>query len=179
MVSRFVSWELWREFSDNTEPPFLSVPGNQELVDRVLNSKSPSPSTLSPLDEAELQEAQDQSRHAPPFDDGTVVKAFRISRDADTEATVAQFRNWLIQFKRGPDRRKLASAFKPQPGRKNLDAHLKAIAVRRLKLAEYSRQEAENMLGLKRYALKDFWRKHHSMIAAKLAECQKMLATIG
>jgi hypothetical protein len=166
VVADMLDWEIWREFEGNTSPPFLSVKEHEERISSVLDLTTlPKDSQLEPLKNVSLPDAAKRNNGlSSGVDEGVRVHAFEIERDEPTEVTVKRFRNWLVQHKRTL----LAQYARPgsghtwiaavkgrfaNRGRLSFDAALRALAVRRLKMAGFSREEAERKLQLKRYAL--------------------------
>jgi hypothetical protein len=162
-------WELWREISD--APSFLSSEENRERVEKAKAARNLKPAEFPPLKEIPVDRALRFEKARQEFVNnlqnpgghrliwqGMSVHAFLISRDEMTEDTVCQFRNWLVKFKSQPDPRVCMSMAKKidirfREGRKSIDALLCALAVRRLKMAGFSREDAERKLNLKRYLL--------------------------
>ena len=162
-------WELWREISDG--PAFLGLQENRKRIEKAKAARNLKPAEFPPLDEIPVDRALRFEQEIQKFVknlqnpggrrliwQGMSVHAFLISRDEMTEDTVCRFRNWLVKFKTQPDPRKWMNALKKidirfREGRKSVDALLCALAVRRLKMAGFSREDAEKKLKLKRYFL--------------------------
>jgi hypothetical protein len=172
VVAAMLDWETRREFKGDNSLPYLSVQKNQERISSVLGAATlPKDSEIGPLKEIPLADAfRRNGEFSGGVDEGIRVHALEIERDEPTDVTVKRFRNWLVQHKRAlwaqyakpGSRHTWIAAVKGRfanRGRLSFDATLRALAVRRLKMAGYSREEVERKLQLKRYALScpDSW----------------------
>jgi hypothetical protein len=166
VVAAMIDWETWREFEGNDLPSFSAVKENKERISFVLDPTTlPNDSQIEPLKKVSLPDAvRRNGEFLSGVDKGIRVHAFEIERDELTEVTVNRFRNWLVRYKRAlweqyakPGSRHTGIAavkgYFANRGRLSYDATLRALAVRRLKMAGYTREESESRLGLGNKAL--------------------------
>jgi hypothetical protein len=180
VVADMLHWEILREFKDNTCQAFLATKEHQERIKNVLDATTrPKPSEIEPLQEINLADAIKRHNELTQGVRSRIsVHAFEIDRDERTEITEQQFHNWLVRYKQTPDHRRVLKQALDRLGRQSLDAGLRAIAVRRLKMAGYSREESESRLVLKRYALAsptDYWTKLPLLAEQKVSRYQTFL----
>lgn len=166
-------WEIWREVF--VAPPFLSVQANQQRIQNAFSQHKDKPADLPPLEEIPVEKAARYVKARRQFANkrghpgrlvyqGMSIHAFLLYRDEPTESVVQRFRNWLVRFRTQSDPREWMGLVRKvdirfREGRQSFDVFLRALAVRRLKEAAYSRAEAEQRLNLKRYSLDGQWNK--------------------
>jgi hypothetical protein len=132
IVLECLAWEIEREFSGCEKQPFVTAcRGSIEEIER---HRKPSPSSLPALNEfTDLGKAIDAVKQQPGFPFST-FHVLEIEHGDDTGVTVQRFQNWLI-VRFGIQGR--------APGRKDKHrALLRALAVRRLRKAGYTRRNA-------------------------------------
>lgn len=171
IVRDMLTWELFRELDSSKLPEcrrgaYMSVPEHNVRIEAAVEKLSRAgnksnlaadiPLSVLPLVEIPLCEAEKFEQIRRDIDQGISIHALEISRDERTDDTVRRFRKWLTDFKKTPDSRRFVAEMKKDAARQGglkLDATLRALSVRRLKLAGFSREEAESRLCLRRYFL--------------------------
>jgi hypothetical protein len=200
LVDECLAWEIEREFSACRKPPFIKA--NKKRIAELEQYCNPTPRSLPPLNEVmDLAKAIELIQQQPNFPVST-FHVFEIEHYEDAENTIQRFRNWLIgksmvgvRYKIvsrdiALDKTKMAldkprvrkfvtangatvSIEQGQPGRKDYNrALLRAIAVRRLKQAGYTRREtAERFFTMNEAILgRDQWKDFPKIAGAAISE---------
>jgi hypothetical protein len=151
LVLDCLAWEIEREFVRCKKQPFVIARKN--WIEEIQQYHKPKPRDWQPLNEVlELEQAIEVIKQQPQFPLST-FHVFEIEHQEGVEITVQRFRNWLVKKStvRGKQKGRRficangAGAFSWQAssGRRDVPrALLRALAVRRLKLAAYTRQNA-------------------------------------
>lgn len=151
LVLDCLAWEIEREFVGCKKQPFVIARNN--WIEEIQQYHKPKPRDWQPLNEVlELEQAIEAIKQQPQFPLST-FHVFEIEHQEGVEITVQRFRNWLVKKNTARGKQKGrrffcangASSFSWQPssGRRDVPrALLRAIAVRRLKLAGYTRRNA-------------------------------------